>query len=176
MTPDHDYLLKILRYDGTTGKLFWKTRTLELFNSPKRAASWNTKWAGKEAFTSVDAYGYQQGRILNKRYVAHRIIFKMVFGYDPCQVDHIDGDPQNNVLSNLREVTHKQNGQNQKRPSRNTSGVIGVSWDSATSSWKAQIRANGKNINLGRFKNKDDAVEARQEAERQYGFHRNHGR
>lgn len=47
----------------------------------------------------------------------------------------------------------------------NTSGVKGVTWDASRSKWKAQIKFKGKNYNLGRFDNFEDAVKARKTAE-----------
>lgn len=48
------------------------------------------------------------------------------------------------------------------------SGVIGVIWKSNRSKWEAQIKAHGKNLFLGQFKNLDDAVKARRDAELEY--------
>ena len=48
------------------------------------------------------------------------------------------------------------------------SGVTGVVWRSKPSKWEAQIKAYGKMLYLGRFKNLDDAVKARRDAELEY--------
>lgn len=50
----------------------------------------------------------------------------------------------------------------------NTSGFIGVSWDSSYNKWKSYIRVDGKKKNLGRFANKNDAVKVRLQAEAEY--------
>jgi hypothetical protein len=65
---------------------------------------------------------------------------------------------------------------NAKKPITNSSGYIGVNWHKSAKKWMAQIKVNRKNIYLGLFTNKEDAVEARKEAEVEHGFHKNHGR
>lgn len=64
-----------------------------------------------------------------KYYLVHRIIWVMVYGsIDPEMViDHIDGNPHNNQISNLSLKTQANNARNQKRFSTNTTGITGVS-------------------------------------------------
>ena len=76
-------------------------------------------------------------------------------------IDHIDNDRQNNKLINLRFATHQENTRNSKISSKNTSGTKGVSWMETRQRWRAQITINGKQINLGSFINKDDAINIR---------------
>ena len=45
-------------------------------------------------------------------------------------------------------------------PLNNSSGVKGVCWDKSRNKWKAIVRRNGRNVNLGRFENKQDAIDA----------------
>ena len=65
------------------------------------------------------------------------------------QVDHIDGDRSNNKLSNLRLATHLENGRNQKKSHRNSSGMVGVSLCRTISSgkeyefWLARVSEDG---------------------------------
>lgn len=47
----------------------------------------------------------------------------------------------------------------------NTSGVTGVSWDGSRHKWVAQITFKKKHYNLGRFDKKEDAINARKDAE-----------
>ena len=97
-------------------------------------------------------------------------------GIDAHQVDHEDGNNQNDRWYNLRDVTNQQNQQNMKRASNNTSGTTGVSWNAAKNRWEAKIKSNAKTIHLGRYADINDAINARKQAEKQYGFHPNHGR
>ena len=61
-----------------------------------------------------------------KRLYAHRLIWVIVTGEQPEDIDHIDGDGLNNKWDNLRSVSHSMNGRNQKLPGNNTSGTAGV--------------------------------------------------
>lgn len=61
--------------------------------------------------------------------------------------------------------TQLYNEQRMKR-SKNSSGVIGVSWHEASQKWHARIGINGSRIELGRFDNLDDAIVARLQAEK----------
>lgn len=56
----------------------------------------------------------------------------------------------------------------QKIRENNTSGFIGVSWRKNENRWKAYITVNGKQIHLGYFKNKEEAIEARKQGENKY--------
>lgn len=72
-------------------------------------------------------------------------------------VDHIDHNTLNNQRSNLRNCTYQQNSQNMQR-NLGESYYKGVCWDKQNKKWLAQIRVNGKHINLGRFKVEEEAV------------------
>ena len=64
------------------------------------------------------------------RCYVHRIIFKVI-GNDLTKdsvVDHLDGNPLNNALSNLRITTQETNMKNSKKSSANSTGVTGVSY------------------------------------------------
>ena len=56
----------------------------------------------------------------------------------------------------------------QKANSKNTSGQKGVHWDKATKRWISRIKFKGKHIYLGRYADKQDAIDARLEAEEKY--------
>ena len=79
---------------------------------------------------------------------------------DNLVVDHIDRDPMNNRLSNLRLVTPQQNSWNVSKSSNNTSGCTGVRWDKQYNRWVAFITIDGKTISKF-FKEKNDAIEQR---------------
>ena len=165
--PSQDELNRLLSYKPETGRLVWKIRGL-----PK----WDGRWAGKPALISVNLNGYLCGEVFARPHRAHRIIWKMVHGLDPDDVDHVDGNRQNNRLINLRSVTRQDNLRNARRRSDNVTGVTGVSWDANRGRWFVSICVDGKTIGVGRFMTLPEAALARKHAEDKFGFHQNHGR
>lgn len=170
-------LNEVLRYDPESGKLFWRDRGREFFETQRAFSTWNARYAGKEAMTSDNGHGYLRGSIGNKLILAHRAIWALQHGEWPVdQIDHINGDRRDNRISNLRCVSHKTNGRNQKRPTNNRSGAVGVHFYKKSKRWQAHITTEGKTNFLGYFDSFEDAVEARKSAEQKLGFHSNHGR
>lgn len=180
--PAQDVLLQLLSYDPETGKLFWKERGPEWFGAASRrfspqekAQRWNARKAGTEAFTCLEPHGYFTARMFDQKMYAHRVIWKMVNGDDADFIDHIDGDTANNRIANLRRVTHGQNMRNTRLSANNKTGALGVR-QAPSGNWIAEICVNYKNRYLGTFATMGEAIEARKSAERQFGFHENHGR
>jgi HNH endonuclease len=180
--PSIEILRKLIAYDPDTGALTWLARTDDMFignaePAGKCRVKWNGRYAGKPAFTTSDPGGYFIGSIFGRTYKAHRVIWALANGAWPTkQIDHINGNPRDNRLLNLREVSNAENGKNQKTKSNNTSGVCGVSWHKASKTWYARITVSGKTLYLGSFDNLSDARFARANSERNYNFHENHGR
>lgn len=147
------------------GNLKWKDRGNRYFN-----------WDGRQAFTAVNEDGYRCGKVSGRMALAHRVVFKMVHGYEPIEVDHKDGNRLNNHPDNLLPADKTVNGRNQKLRSTNTSGVCGVSWDQSRGKWQAKIRTgSGKRLTLGHFDTLDEAAEARKKAETEHGYSPRHG-
>lgn len=73
-----------------------------------------------------------------------------------------------NRKQNLRIVTKQKNQINRSLQSNNTSGCTGVWLDKRRQKWVAQIIIDGKHIHLGQFIDKEDAINARKEAEVKY--------
>jgi len=124
--------------------------------------------------TSVGAGGYLKGTIDGVYYLAHRVIWKIVTGEDPDEIDHIDGDRLNNALVNLRNVSRSENAKNLPMQTSNTSGIVGVYQKGK--SWAAHIGAGGTTLHLGTFETRREAIAARKAADVAYGYHANHGR
>jgi HNH endonuclease/AP2 domain len=160
--PDTETLRKLLRYEPETGKLYWRPRTVFDFPGNKRpkheTMRWNTRYAGKEAFTAVNECGYRHGKLFKKSQIAHIVIWVMCHGEVPVdEIDHRNGDPADNRICNLRPATHGQNMRNVGMRRNNLSGFKGVNWCNAKQKWHAQIGHNCKRINLGYY---EDILEA----------------
>lgn len=88
---------------------------------------------------------------------------RMIIGYPDLgvdlEVDHVDGDGLNNQRDNLRIATKSQNRRNMRK-TRGTSQFKGVSLERKRSIWRAMIKQNGKNIQIGRFANEEEAAHA----------------
>ena len=82
--------------------------------------------------------------------------------------ENIKKATQKNVETNIVEHTNIKHISRTKPIKSNTSGVTGVRWDESRQKWLAQIEFQGKRHYLGRYKNKEDAIKARKEAEEKY--------
>jgi hypothetical protein len=162
-------------YYERTGDFVWKPRALTMFPDERAWKIWNTKNAGKLAGWSCRD-GYTYVTIGGRGYLLHRVAFAWVHGRWPKYIDHINGRRSDNRIGNLREVSNMENAQNARRSTNNTSGVTGVNYCKRDRVWSASIRVNYKRRYLGTFRRFEDAVEARQAAEKEMGFHANHGR
>ena len=139
------------------------------------SADWKLKWsrdtgtakAGEEAGSEAGR-GYRQVKFKGKRYLAHRVIFYLAYGWLPDIVDHIDGDASNNNPANLRAATHAQNMSNRKLQANNRAGRAGIDYMPRQKQWRAQIHKDGKKIYLGMYRTLIDAVAERIRAEKEF--------
>lgn len=114
---------------------------------------------------------YWTVKINYRKYPLHRLIFLWHNKYLPENlVDHIDQNPSNNRIENLREVSHQCNMRNCRLSKNNSSGISGVSFISKSKKWQSTITINGKNVNLGLYKKFDDAVMIRWKKERELNW------
>lgn len=149
---DQRTCLELLEYDARTGIFTWKKSMGGMAKAGSVAGA-------------TDSKGYRQIRVNGRLYLAHRLAWLAVHGEFPAlHLDHIDRNPMNNAINNLRECTHAQNHQNVGVRADSTSGATGVSWLKACNKWLAYLNLDGKRYSLGRFDNITDAVNARNEA------------
>ena len=139
------------------GDLIWKFNPTR----PKRVGTVADRPAGR---------GYKRVGVLGNRYRSHGIVWYLHHGVYPDYkidqvIDHIDGNPSNNKIENLRLVTTKENQQNTKVREDNTSSVKGVHFCIRFNKWTARIAAGGKRVFLGYFSTFEEAKKARFTAE-----------
>jgi hypothetical protein len=149
-----DDLKSILKYDPMTGIFTW------IKGGKGRPAS---LIAG-----SISNQGYIKIHYLGRFYRAHRLAWLYVYGEMPSSaLDHINGNPSDNSVANLRLATAFQNQCNRSVAFSNTSGLKGVSYQTQTKKWRAQIKVNGKGKYLGSFSDPQDAHKAYCQASRE---------
>ena len=110
---------------------------------------------------SKDTKGYMQIKINQKVYRLHRLIWLWHGKELPEQLDHIDRNPLNNRIENLRAATQSQNQWNTTKADNG-----GVSFHKASNKWRARIKIDNKEIYLGIFPTTEEARMVRQEAAR----------
>lgn len=108
--------------------------------------------------------GYQAIKVNNKPYLEHKLVWLWHYGVLPEYIDHIDGNPTNNKIENLRIATHSENMRNAKLRKDSKSQVKGVYWCKSKKKWKAVLTFNGKQHYLGRFIDLELAKKAVNEA------------
>lgn len=116
-------------------------------------------------------YAVRMDKDTQKMVYLHRIILSRILSRTlrPNETaDHIDNNSLNNCRNNIRLASHAENCRNSKRPTHNSSGYKGVSWQSSTSKWRAYIKVNQRVIHLGCFNSLEDAYAAYCEAAQHY--------
>lgn len=150
---------ELFDYDRENGFLLWRTLPGQYSN---KVGCGRAK-VGSRAGNYSSLYGSVS--IEGKRYMVHRIIFTYCHGYYPENyVDHIDGNPENNRIENLREVSQSCNMRNVGLRNDNVSGVSGVN-KTKDGRYRARININGKETWLGKFNSMIEAVRARHKKE-----------
>ena len=139
-----------LKYTPEDGKVWW-------IKHPRRSTA-----NGAEAGNMMQN-GYRKLKFRGKQYLTHRIAWFLHYGEWPADdIDHIDGNPANNKLSNLRDVTHSVNLQNRKSAtSKNKTGFLGVV--KRKNKYAAHVTKNGKQVYLGLFETAELAHKAYKE-------------
>ena len=77
------------------------------------------------------------------------------------EVDHANHNGLDNRRLNLRPATRGQQCHNMRKPSHNTSGYKGVSWEKRREVWQVAIKLHGKRIFLGYFPKNQLEIAAR---------------
>ena len=101
--PDAETLRTLFDYNPDTGQLSWR----------------RGKRAGQPCgYLAGDYKGYLRVKVQQRHYRVHRLVWAYYYGEDIPEglvIDHIDHDPQNNRIDNLRVVTVGENNANRRR-------------------------------------------------------------
>ncbi len=155
------------------GNLIWKPRPPHAFRSHSAFVMWNKRYANTIA-GSKNARGYIRIAIYKIYYFAHRLIWLYHRGYLPEALDHVNGKPWDNRMSNLRPATQMENTWNRRRRLPTKTNAKGV-FKAEDGRYEAHICANKKRYYLGRFVRKSDAIkrvrEAREELHKTFARH-----
>jgi hypothetical protein len=134
--PPQEYLLRLFEYDGQY--LYWK-------NPP-----WNKPFLQGHRISNITRGGYCIVKIDGRIYKVHRIIWKMVYGYDPDEIDHNNHIRHDNSLFNIRDTTAHGNHRNQINSRPECYGLpAGV--DFFRNKYRAQGKLNDKTCYLGLY-------------------------
>ncbi|MFC4924551.1 HNH endonuclease [Delftia deserti] len=163
-------------HDQTSDGDISAERLRRLFHYDPETGIFTRKFCGTRGRIGTKAGGlhtsqgkrYRSINIDGRFFKLHRLAWLYVHGEWPKGViDHIDGDGENNSLSNLRDVTPTINSQNIRAVRRRTlSGYLGVSWSSEKKAWFAYIKVDKKRQYLGYFDDPEVAHQAYLDAKR----------
>lgn len=151
-------LKQYITYDPDTGIMRWGPK------GRAHAGGYIAEVAGQPA--GFIRSRYMAVKIKRVTVYAHRLAWFLTHEYWPehC-VDHINRDPLDNRLVNLREATFSQNAMNAKLRHDSKSNRKGVSFRKARNKWEAYIKHNGVKLHLGEFSTFSGAMSARIAAE-----------
>ena len=119
----------------------------------------NNVCKGDEA-GAFNKLGYGQVTLFSKPYGVHRVVWFLCKGYWPECVDHIDRNPWNNDIENLREGSKAQNNTNTSKRKGTTCRFKGVSFHKKSNKWRSQIQHCGTVKHIGTFVSDVEAAKA----------------
>lgn len=149
----------LLKYDPDTGIFTWIGKSATRANRTK---------VGSQA-GSLAQNGYTIISIFGNRILAHRLAWFFVYNKFPdYNIDHINGNPNDNRIENLRDISQALNSQNARKPrTNNKSGYLGVHFSKVSNKWTSQITIDRKCKSLGFFKTPEEAYTAYLRAKRE---------
>ena len=140
----------------------------ELFRKVSRGRGSGKRWVEGTKLGWMDNYGYMIGSVDYQRCRIHHLIW--IFHNGDCefmQIDHIDGNPINNRIENLRLASSSENAQNQRKPRiTNKLQIQGV--HKVNNKFRAVLHMDYKKIHLGYFDTAEGAHQAYLDAKRKH--------
>lgn len=154
-------------YDLTSkdyGIGYTKNGTIFLFDKEDYEKISQYMWTNTAGGYIIAYYNDADG---NKK---HIMLHRLVMGVTDSDVyvDHIHHNLADNRKSELRVVSRGENNCNKQLSKANTSGNTGVTFDKRSQKWRAYIAINHERMWLGYFSTKEEAIKAREEAEKRY--------
>jgi hypothetical protein len=166
-------LRSIMWCDPKTGIAYWYPRPGD--------TKFNKRYAGKPV-GSPDNRKSAKGRLKfiykGKNIFIHRAVYAIIKGHWPLhEIDHINGDPSDNRIENLRDVPHVLNMRNMLMRKGNRSGALGVQYrPERNKPWIARCKAKGHPVVYVSFYTKEEAEAKVASFRKKHDFHENHGR
>jgi hypothetical protein len=153
-----DILKYLFDYDENSGRFTHKEIS---GRHPNR----NVRFSGKFADCVLDKDGYRK---LSAKEIgsvrAHRMAWIYYYGEQPPEIiDHINGDPADNKIKNLRAASKNQNRWNSTHQNRNKLSQRGISLN-GKNGFRVRVTVNGQYHYIGRFKTLEEAIKRRDEA------------
>jgi hypothetical protein len=131
--------LEYAAYDPESGSFFW------MKDKGRAKAGSQVGW--------VDEFGYRRTKFGGRMAFLHAVAWEITHGPRPdgFEIDHIDGNPSNNAIANLRLATKAENLHNTGIRKTNTSGVKGVNWSKHHGKYQVQVMLDRKKLHGGYF-------------------------
>ena len=95
--------------------------------------------------------GYKVMNLDRKIVGLHVLVWIYHYGVPNTGIDHINKNPSDNRIENLRLADKSQNGCNRPKQKNNKSGFKNVSWYKTKQKWKVALQHKNKSIHIGYF-------------------------
>lgn len=105
------FLRECFDLDQENWTLIWRRRPREHFATERAYKAWNSRFPGTDAGTDHGNSNqkYKQIRVRGVSTMLHRVIWALYYGQEPQDyICHNDGNPYNNNINNLREVSRSE--------------------------------------------------------------------
>lgn len=155
--------ITVIFLDHKSGRMEALIDTADLPKLLNLPVKWYARWNKRtKSFYATGSRWDKKLKKLVDRIEMHRFIMNNPIGF---KVDHKNHNTLNSRRLNLRPVDNSQNMLNRKGPQRNnTSGFLGVSWNSSIKKWRARLNVNRKTVFAKDFDCLEDAAYAVKEA------------